>query len=156
MALHTRPKSSENPSTPPCFGEGKPWRVRSFEWYSRDPKDPNGDFLSAMAMLLRDMPVHEKLHGVYWETREISVKAIKAYRKAGIPPPYPYFLFDKSNQIFGYGAFDAQDTADDMAWIACMFMEMGLKTAFPMPSAGTDDEIGAHTSAGRNHHQRPD
>jgi hypothetical protein len=94
-------------------------------------------------MLSKSMPVHENLHAAYWEARGISAKAIEVYRKAGTPPPYQYFLLDKRDELVGYGEFDAYDTADDMAWIVCMFLEMGLKTAFPIAPDTTTEELGA-------------
>ena len=85
MTLQTKTESSGVGRTPPTFGEGKSWRLRPFEWNSRDPQDPNGEPLSTMAMLTKGMPVHEKLHAAYWEARDISAKTIEMYRKAGIP-----------------------------------------------------------------------
>jgi hypothetical protein len=147
MTVHTELESFDVQRPPPSFGQGRSWRLRCFEWYSRDPKDPNGELLNSTVMLPKGMPVHEKLHAAYWEARDVAAKAVEIYRKTGVSSPYPYFLFNKNNEMVGYGAFDEHDDADDMAWISCMFLEMGLKTAFPMSPDVTADERGAPINA---------
>jgi hypothetical protein len=132
MKIQSKTKASGTERVPPGFGEGKSWRLRRLEWFARDPKNPDGKPLGAMAMVKQGMPVHEKLHAAYWEARDTSAKAIAAYRAAGIDPPYFYGLFDRSCVISGCGEFEADDTPDDMAWMSCMFLEMSLRMAFPM------------------------
>jgi hypothetical protein len=143
MTVRTKSASSEIQRLPPPFGERKSWQLRFLEWRSRDPKDPNVELLNTTMTIFRGTRVHEKLHAAYWEARNNSAKAIEMYRKAGVPPPYSYLLFNKIEEMAGYSAFDAQDDADDMAWISCLFLEMGLKIAFPMPPDVTDNEVGA-------------
>jgi hypothetical protein len=140
MSMNVKSSAVEFGRMPPCFGDGKSWRMRPIEWFTPDPNDPTADHRRSVAMVFKGMQVHEKLHTAYWEARDVSLKAVAAYGTAGLTPPYSYFLFDRSDEIVGYGEFDLHDDADDMAWISCLFLEMGLRAAFPMPADVTDEE----------------
>jgi hypothetical protein len=157
MTLHVRSNLPDvQQPLPPGFGEGKPWRLRIMEWYSRNPKNPNADPVHMTAMLFNGMPVHEELRAAYWEARDNSAKALEAYRKAGVAPPYRYFLFDAGDALVGCGSFDANDCADDMAWISCMFLEMGSRTCFVMSIEESDEVAGASIDASERQTDRSD
>jgi hypothetical protein len=140
MGMNVKSSGVEFRRKPPCFGEGRSWRVRQIEWFTPDPNDPTADHPRSVAIAFKGTQVHEKLHAAYWEARDVSLRAIAAYGNVGITPPYSYFLFDKNDVIVGYGEFDLHDDADDMAWISCLFLEMGLRAAFPMPGDVTDED----------------
>src|SRR5258708_498593 len=119
---------------PPAAGSGKQWRMRTLEWRQLDPNRP-GETADQTVIIPRGTPVHEKCRDAYWQSRDGAVQTIEAYRNAGIEPPYPYLLANDQDVIVGYGAFHAADDADDMAWIACMFLELRLRLGFAVPEA---------------------
>jgi hypothetical protein len=108
-------------ATPPGFGAGKPWQIRTLVCYERDDTE-NIDIIT------NGMPVHEKLRAVYWSVSTRAARAIEAYRAAGIAPPF-HFSLTHGGKVVATGTFNADDSADDMAWIACFFAERGLSLA---------------------------
>lgn len=117
----TAPESPSAVATPPGFGAGKPWQIRTLVFY--EPDDTEN-----VAIISNGMPVHEKLRATYWNVSMRATKAIEENRAAGIAPPFKFSLI-RDGKVVAAGTFDAYDSADDMAWIACFFAEMGLSLA---------------------------
>ncbi len=46
------------------------------------------------------------------------------------------------NTIIGTGEYLAGDDAESMAWLSCMFNEMGFRVCNPLPGDHTDEEMG--------------
>jgi hypothetical protein len=132
------PPSSESKLTPapPPAGEGKPWRLLLQECETIDPHDP-AKTLSCTFGIPRGMRVHQQCCDAYWDAHQLATDALGAFRAVGIDPPYPYLLVNKGNDVVGHGAFASGEDSDDMAWIACMFLEMRLRLAFALPEGAT-------------------
>src|SRR4051812_12763466 len=129
----TRP-SSESKSTriPPPAGEGKPWHLLVHESETIDPRDPTKTLTHSFG-IPRGMRVHEKCHEAYWDALQLATDALSAFRSAGVNPPYPYVLVNEAYAVIGHGQFASGEDEHDMAFIACMFLEIRIRLAFALP-----------------------
>lgn len=132
-----RPSSeSKSIPVPPPAGEGKPWRLLLHECETIDPRDPTKTLTQTFG-IPRGMRVHEKCHEAYWEALQLASDSVSAFQSAGVHPPYPYVLVNEANAVIGHGQFASGEDAHDMAFIACMFLEMRLRLGFGLPEGTT-------------------
>lgn len=102
--------------TPPTFGEGKSWLLDTITISLADDKEMT-------IMIPKGMPVAKYLHEYYWKVHSNAGMILKQLRAANIPID-GYVLVDKHNKIFGTGTCPQDTTAQEIAWVACMFAEM--------------------------------
>jgi hypothetical protein len=117
---------------PPCFGFGKTWRSRIYEWCEADPAYPTL-VTDHMAIIPQGTPVNESSFDAYWRCRQDIVDAVQANTDAHIDPPWVFGLMLENGRPVGYGFFDANEDVNDLAWISCEFFERGLQMTFFPP-----------------------
>jgi hypothetical protein len=115
---------------PPGFGDGQAWQKRVVEWYERNPKGPQ----HSSVVIAKGTPVTETFNAAYWQARQTAADLLEHFGELGFDSPYQFVLVTEDGSLVGTGGFDASDGADEMAWITCMFLELGLMVAFAAAS----------------------
>ena len=116
---------------PPGFGDGHAWQKRNIEWYERNPKG----LQHSSVLVAKGTPVTEQFHAAYWQARQAAADLLERFGGLGFNPPYQFVLATEDGSLVGTGGFDASDGADEIAWITCMFLELGLLVAFAAASS---------------------
>jgi UDP-N-acetylmuramyl pentapeptide phosphotransferase/UDP-N-acetylglucosamine-1-phosphate transferase len=88
---------------------------------------PDGTF---HILIAKGTPVTETLHAAYLQSRHAATNLLGRFRRLGFDPPYQFMLVTEDGMLVDTGAFDLIDGADEMAWVTCMFLELGLVVAF--------------------------
>jgi hypothetical protein len=88
----------------------------------------------SILVVVKGAPVDEKLYAAYWQARTAAADLLERFRRLGFDPPYQFVLVTEGGVLVGTGAFDVNDDADKMAWITCMFLDLGLQVAFAAAS----------------------
>jgi hypothetical protein len=115
--------------TPPCFGEGKPWKFRTVEWLT----GPKGEG-SATVMIPNGMEVADHMRAFYWKERETFGDMIVEAAKVGATLSVFAIRDPDTMKLVGASCLQPDDGAHEIAWLSCMFGEMGLGSiAFELP-----------------------
>ena len=127
--------AAEGPQVPvpPPFGAKQSWFVRRYQWIELIKSAPQ-ELGTENIGIPRDWPLDEKYHASYWEYLEHILLARGGYTEAGLPPPWPYILFDDDGLCIGLGFLAAGEDVNDFAYLCCWFLEHGKKVSLMPPA----------------------
>jgi hypothetical protein len=114
--------ANRNAPVPPGFGEGKPWVLRVVEYETVE-----GRFV---VLAQNGMPVADRLHGFY----QAELQTYGDLIAAGVKLSNFAILDEAAGRIVAASRLDPTDGPDEIAWLSCMFQEIGLGSiVFELP-----------------------